>query len=304
MNTVDAAAQLTAKFGRYFSDMAEQRFATQNSADQEFTIGKRAPNECRGAVLDLDGTVLLPNGSIPKYAHRLLSDMHKSDLPVVLASARPARSIFAIQEQLGLSGPVVALNGSWAGTRSVELVSETVPQYAVKKILDLLDHHPSLEWNIYTRDHWFVGDNATDAVRHESKMVGFPPDGTTDPIAAHKFLICGDPKKIDTIRVEIRALCLPVSASVSNPNFLEIVPVGVSKSSALKAILHHYERRLDEMIAIGDGENDIEMIRDAGHGIAMGSCAEKLRAASDAVTSSNAQYGALIALFNAFADRL
>ena len=71
-----------------------------------------------------------------------------------------------------------------------------------------------------------------------------------------------------------------------NPYFMDVVPEGGSKSVGIDAICRSYGIAPDETMAFGDGQNDIEMLRHAGIGVAMGNAAEEVQAAADYVTAS------------------
>jgi HAD superfamily hydrolase (TIGR01484 family) len=72
---------------------------------------------------------------------------------------------------------------------------------------------------------------------------------------------------------------------------LTLFSSAVSKGNALKILAHHLAIPLDETMAIGDGANDISMLRAAGLGVAMGQAPRRVRAIADAVTTSNAEDG-------------
>ena len=77
---------------------------------------------------------------------------------------------------------------------------------------------------------------------------------------------------------------------------LEILQAGVSKWQALQQLAAQQGIVPEEIIAVGDDHNDLEMIRYAGLGIAMGNAVPEVKAAADAVTGSNAENGLVQAL--------
>ena len=87
-------------------------------------------------------------------------------------------------------------------------------------------------------------------------------------------------KKIDTIEV--------VS---SNHNNFEIMNKGVSKGKAVETLAKEYGILKDEVIAIGDGENDLSMISYAGLGVAMGNSSDYIKEHADYVTDTNVNGG-------------
>ncbi len=75
------------------------------------------------------------------------------------------------------------------------------------------------------------------------------------------------------------------------PNMLEILPPGVSKGSALKLLTKDLRINADSVLAIGDAENDIEMLQFAGVGVAMGHAEQKVKDAADYIAPTNDEDG-------------
>jgi HAD superfamily hydrolase (TIGR01484 family) len=74
--------------------------------------------------------------------------------------------------------------------------------------------------------------------------------------------------------------------------WLDLAPVGVSKASGLAYVAHRLGVDRADVLAIGDGRNDIEMLEWAGRGVAMGQAIEQVRAVADAVTVPVGEDGA------------
>lgn len=78
-----------------------------------------------------------------------------------------------------------------------------------------------------------------------------------------------------------------ISVYRSEPYFLELVPLGIDKARSLAVLLEKIGITREEMIAMGDGYNDLSMIKYAGLGIAMGNAQEPVKAAADYIAPSN-----------------
>jgi HAD superfamily hydrolase (TIGR01484 family) len=78
--------------------------------------------------------------------------------------------------------------------------------------------------------------------------------------------------------------------------WLDLAPVGVSKASGLEYVARHLGVTSDQVLAIGDGRNDIEMLTWAGRGVAMGQAVEEVHEAADASTETVYDDGAAIEL--------
>ena len=88
----------------------------------------------------------------------------------------------------------------------------------------------------------------------------------------------------------------PVDCFTSSPEALEIVPPGVNKAAGLARVAEILSIPREETIAIGDGENDISMLRWAGLGIAMANAPDNVNAAADVIAPACDEDGAAWAM--------
>ena len=77
----------------------------------------------------------------------------------------------------------------------------------------------------------------------------------------------------------------------SEPYFLELVPKGIDKARSLSVLLEKLGMTKDEMIAVGDGFNDLSMLQYAGLGVAMANAQEVVKENADFITLSNEEDG-------------
>ena len=94
------------------------------------------------------------------------------------------------------------------------------------------------------------------------------------------------------------------NAAFSKPGYLEVVPKGANKAAALRHLVTILGLNLSQVAAIGDGHNDIEMIREAGLGIAMGNAPVAVKSTADRVTGTNNEAGVAQAVRKLFQDGL
>ncbi|HRU41225.1 MAG TPA: HAD-IIB family hydrolase, partial [Candidatus Diapherotrites archaeon] len=99
-----------------------------------------------------------------------------------------------------------------------------------------------------------------------------------------------DDEKIQKLRDGIMETGI-VSVSQSMKHNLEVMNKGVNKGNAVRILAQMYGINREEIIAIGDNENDISMIEYAGLGIAMGNAEELLKRAADHVTGDYQEDG-------------
>lgn len=116
-----------------------------------------------------------------------------------------------------------------------------------------------------------------------------------------KCLIVGDPDRLIRTEAEL-SLRLQGQISVyrSEPYFLELVPMGIDKAQSLSVLLDKLGLTREAMVAMGDGYNDLSMIKFAGMGVAMANAQEPVKQAADYITLSNDEDGVAAAVEELF----
>jgi Cof subfamily protein (haloacid dehalogenase superfamily) len=89
----------------------------------------------------------------------------------------------------------------------------------------------------------------------------------------------------------IKELGQYINATFSLPDFLEIYNINVNKGIIVHKVAEYYGIKREEVIAIGDGENDISMIEYAGLGVAMGNAMDSVKNDANLITKSYAEDG-------------
>ena len=190
---------------------------------------------------------------------------------------------------LGADSPVILYNGGRVLDFETGRVlhERRLAAESTRRALDLIRRDPALQPHLFLNDRVYVErpHPLTDAYAEDDGL-------TCEVVAAFEPLLGGDPHKILTIgaleRVEalavaVREAALPVHAVQSEPTYLEFLPPGISKGSALCVVLDALGVEAGEVIAVGDGWNDVEMIEAAGLGVAMASAPDGVRARADHV---------------------
>ena len=118
-----------------------------------------------------------------------------------------------------------------------------------------------------------------------------------------KILMSVLPEQIEQVQAQIAAL-LPEELTVVQTAafYLEVIPRCINKGQGIEDICRVLNISADEVIAFGDAENDIPMLRKAGVGVAMGNAKDDVKAAADMVTLSNNEDGIAFALGKLLAE--
>jgi Cof subfamily protein (haloacid dehalogenase superfamily) len=117
-------------------------------------------------------------------------------------------------------------------------------------------------------------------------------------VPVNKILTFGDP---EYLQEHYQAMMEPfkdtLSCMFTGPFYFEFMPQGIDKAKALKTVFGNDGYQPEDMIAFGDGQNDVSMIRYAGLGIGMANAVDELKEAADELTSSCDEDGIAEALY-------
>lgn len=229
-------------------------------------------------ALDLDGTVLTKDGKITAETKLAISRAIAAGVVVILATGRGLhQDIEVFREALVLDTPMVLANGGeiWAGTG---LILE-------RHYLDKEDIRMLQEVSIETKADFggYSVENATDEMKiWTDEMFDF--NWMTFSIR-HE-----NPMAFDELRKQLeRSATLEVINS--NPTSIDFSLKGITKESGVRRICEHLNIEMASVMAIGDNLNDLDLIKSAGLGIAMGNANDTLKQVADRVTASNEENG-------------
>jgi Cof subfamily protein (haloacid dehalogenase superfamily) len=245
-------------------------------------------------ALDIDGTLLSGQLTVLPKTKAALQAVAAKGHHVVLASSRPPRSVRNIAESLELpSSVMISCGGAYVLVGNQILFEQTLSPELATAIIGRV-RNKGLHTSLYSAENWFVEQDDYWAAQ-EAKIVNFTPtlvgDLLTHTDKVHKFLVMGKAEEIATFQEELRSSNLKVDAVLSKPIYCEVNPHNVHKASAVERVARHFALTLSDVIAFGDGENDLTMIREVGIGVAMGNAVPSVKAVAKLVTASNDEDG-------------
>lgn len=220
-------------------------------------------------VLDLDGTLTNSKKEISPRNQQTLLRLQQNGVRLVLASGRPTFGIAPLADALHMKeygGFILSYNGG-------EIIEWGTGRLLYKNLLpdDVLPvlYTAAVRNNqaILTYDNEYVHKEAF-LNRMKIRVVDDFLEAAPRPLP--KCLIVGDPDRLIRTEAEL-SLRLQGQISVyrSEPYFLELVPMGIDKAQSLSVLLDKLGLTREAMVAMGDGYNDLSMIKFAGMGVAM-----------------------------------
>lgn len=252
-------------------------------------------------AVDLDGTLTNNKKEITPRTLQSLLSLQQKGVKLVLASGRPVYGIIPPAKELRLAhfgGYILAYNGGQiirCDTKQ-NICKKTIPTSFYPLIYQRSKEHGFIIFTYH--DEYIISEDAGDpCVQHSAfvnKMESITVDNFLDAInfPVSKFIIAGSPEPLEKMEKKMKKeLEGKLNAFRSEPFFLEIVPNGIDKAVGLNILLQHTGISPEELVAIGDGYNDLPMLRLAGLGVAMDNAQEILKKEADFVTLSNEQDG-------------
>ena len=245
-------------------------------------------------ALDLDGTLLDEAGSIPRENRDVLLRCNNKGIIIVLSSGRMTACITPFAEILGIDCPVIAYNGAMATTakkdgREMIFHLPLQPEYGDYMIDYCAEHDFHL--NFYFNDILYgrrskrlekyaaIYSTQTGAVFHflndleqlkgksPTKLILITDSENDDRSRTRNFQYGIFEKKFDG----------KVRLFKTNPEYLEFLHRDADKGAGLLHIASFYGIKRDEIIAFGDGENDIAMLKAAGTGVALANAKDTVK---------------------------
>lgn len=265
-------------------------------------------------ALDVDGTLLDPAGVLRPAVRDAVVRAQQCGVQVVLCTGRRFRTARPVAQELGLTGPIVVHNGALikdvASGHTLEhhYLSADVYRQAfgvLQQISAPMVYVDAYHENIdiltqpLEQSHPFQREYLHDQLEH----CRFVDADTTLPQHGVVLMsIMADAAGLQPLQATAKA-AVGAQGNVYyliNKNYsghiLEIIPAQASKWRALESLAAAHGIAAADMIAIGDDQNDVEMIRHAGLGIAMGNAVEAVKAVAAHVTGSNAEDGVVQAI--------
>jgi Cof subfamily protein (haloacid dehalogenase superfamily) len=246
----------------------------------------------RAVAIDIDGTLLDRDEIITAPVMDAVRRA-ASRVPVILSTGRSWHATVPVAEQLELpDGIIVCSNGARTiRYPSGEILDERTFD-AANVIATVREHAPTALMAVEEHGvgHRVTGHFPEGDLVGEIRVVSHE-DLAPEPVTR---LIIRDPDsdEADFVKLAQRLGLHGVSYFVGWTAWLDIAPEGVDKSTGLKVALAALDLGADDLLAIGDGRNDIEMLRFAGRGVAMADAPDEVRAAADDVAKPVREDGA------------
>ncbi len=276
--------------------------------------GESSGEKKRGIKLvafDMDGTLLNSDVLVSAENRAALEECERRGVPVILATGKARPSALLACEKSGLghlfspASPGIFIQGLLVHGPGGGVLSQSyLPKEVVREAFLYAERAQVAccgflgDTNVTLRAHPRLDE------LHERyfEPASYVAESLEEVLAqnVYKILFYGD--DVSVINGSVKPYWeanLPAGAKITRaiPEMLELVPEGTSKATGLQELLREYGVRPEEMMAVGDGDNDLEMLQLAGLGVAVANATSGLKQVADATVSSNDDNGAAEALW-------
>jgi hypothetical protein len=254
--------------------------------------------------LDIDGTLLNSNHQITQKVKNIINKIaNEKNIPVILVSARMPKGITFLQRELQIEQPIICYSGALILDKDNNvLAKESINVFSLEEIYKLASNH-NIHVSLYKDNEWYI-EKLDYWAKQESEITNIIPkvinfgelmeiwkkEGT----GPNKILCMANPAEVNLLKDTIKDNDLNIYPS--KPTYLEIMPAGASKTSAINCLQQKFNVDRSEIIAMGDNFNDIDMLKYSGVGIAMGNAPEDVKKHANDVTLTNDEDGVAEAL--------
>lgn len=251
-------------------------------------------------ALDMDGTLLNGDKQISEANNRKISEAKAKGKNVVIATGRPLLGIRGFLEELDMISDedyVIAFNGALVQTvKSGRIISKTTLSVAEYK--ELYKHSQELGVHI----HALTEDSVTTPVNNkytgveasinDIPILEMPVDDIDEDTTIVKVMMIDEPALLDEIIPKLPTEIKEKYTIVrSAPYFLEFLDKSVNKGVGVAAVAKELGLESENVIAVGDAGNDLDMIKYAGLGVAMDNAFDEVKEAAGYITKSNEEDG-------------
>ena len=220
-------------------------------------------------AIDIDGTLLNEKREVTKEVKEAIAAAVAKGVSIVLCTGRPLPGVQEQLNELNLfqdNDYVITYNGA--------LVQQTKSGKIIAR--HGLTHEDFLEIEVMARRVGSHLHSIDDKAIHEASLVKMPlkyrtPEEMTPDMNIVKMMMIDEPEILDAAIARLPQTFRDKYTTVkSAPYYFEVLNKEASKGAAVANLAQHLGIDQDEIMAIGDNENDLSMIEYAGLGVAMG----------------------------------
>ncbi|MBS6509434.1 MAG: HAD family phosphatase [Paraclostridium bifermentans] len=257
--------------------------------------------------IDMDGTLLMDQQNVSEENKKAIKDAVSRGVHVAITTGRVYNCAKLYSDEIGLKTPIIASNGAFIGgsngetiynnplnsneikdflslTRQYGLLSYLTGNFGIVSTTELPDGHIYKVLNKRLKDDEKIKFEVIDNIDNAFKLY---PNQLLKGVCIEKNNI----SDLMKVKKELKQLNPELEIVSSWDDNFEIMKKGSSKGGAVAQLAKYFNLKRDEVMCIGDSENDLSMIEYAGIGVAMGNAIDIVKQSAQYVTLPNTESG-------------
>ena len=238
-------------------------------------------------VTDIDGTIMNYDGSTTPEMKDLINQINSSNVKFVLATGRMFDGAYHEAKKFNIKTPVICYQGAVVRTKEEVLWQSLVENSIVKEVLQYFKDK-NIHTHLYNNDILYVDDDnkrIMDAYCNNRGTKYTVVDSLSDIILSNvpKVLaVIENPELMEKIKSELTEKYKNVLKIVqSAPMYLEVNNINATKGNALNFLKQYWNIKTEEILASGDQDNDIDLLKNAGIKVSVGNYSKLLAEIAD-----------------------
>ena len=245
-------------------------------------------------VTDVDGTLMPINGNLPQPIKDTIQKLKTNGIKLVLATGRMYKAAAPVAKELNLDTPVICYQGAMIRDEENVYFEQNVPKKTAAEIIEHIRSY-NAHTNLYLRDRLIVENDdkyIKEYAGDRDLKYEVVPDLLDVVNDATKLLAIHENADVVTkIRDDMIKKYPDLNIVKSTDYYCEFVNPKADKGIAIKFLAEKWGINTEEILAIGDQDNDIRMLQAAGTGIAMANGSKNIKKIADYICPSVAEYG-------------
>ncbi|MBD2440668.1 Cof-type HAD-IIB family hydrolase [Nostoc sp. FACHB-110] len=279
-------------------------------AESASTENQATTKDIKLLVLDIDGTIAGKSNTLSKPVKQAIAAAKAQGIHVAIATGRMYRSALRFHQEIGSTLPLAAYQGAWIQDPANQKIHQHLP-VSREIAYQLLDYFEQPQWRSLLSIHFYINDELyVREITRETKIYaqrsGIKPIAVgdlrkvlTEYEPTKVLALCDDTEVIHQLLGNLRQQYTPAELylTTSVATFFEATNASVNKGAAVRYFAEELlGLQRNNVMAIGDNFNDLEMLEYAGIGVAMGDAPQDVQAIAQWVAPNVEKDGAAVAI--------
>ncbi|EDP67478.1 hypothetical protein CAT7_00590 [Carnobacterium sp. AT7] len=259
-------------------------------------------------AIDMDGTLLNEHHLVTDKVKKAIKEASNAGIKIVLCTGRPVHAVYDYFEELDLPKDeedyVISLNGTVVQkTTNWEIVySHQLDHSQLKKAEQLIEPF-EMNFTYFDEKAYYYTGKKTEMLQFDADLLGMdavhlPLEELPEELTIFKAMYVAEETELDHLAASMPAFISENFYPIRSLSYvLELLPQGANKGEALTGLATKLGFSMDEVMAIGDGENDLDMMKVAGTSVAMGNAVDSIKLTAKYVSKSNQEDGVAHAIY-------